>query len=230
VLVRVPGEDGNLVSPDAFISAAIRFGLMSEIDLWVIYNAAKAYAEHVREHPHLKFAINISANAFESEDLPAFVQKAFAEFGVDPTRITFEITESLAILSPERVDQQIARLRELGCELALDDFGTGYNSFSYLQRLDCDYLKIDGSFVVGLPQNAVNQKVIRLIADIAKEAGMKTIAEYVQDAESLALLQELGVDMAQGYFVGRPMETPEFNATPISLGPRRLSRSTRRGA
>ncbi|MEO1201883.1 MAG: EAL domain-containing protein [Pseudomonadota bacterium] len=229
VLVRVPGEDGSLVSPDAFLPAAIRFGLMSEIDLWVIYNAAKAFAEHVRVHRGLKFAINISATAFESEDLPSYVESTFEKYSVDPSRIIFEITESLAILRPVHVEKQIARLRALGCELALDDFGTGYSSFSYLQQLDCDYLKIDGSFVVGLPQNPVDQKVIRLIADIGKEAGMKTIAEYVQDAKSLALLEELGVDMAQGYFVGRPAETPEFNSTPISLGPRRLSKSTQHG-
>ncbi len=230
VLIRVRVEDGSLVSPDAFLPSAIRFGLMSEIDLWVISNAARAYAQHIENHPNLKFAINISANAFESDDLPSYVEKRFAEHRVDPGRIIFEITESLAILRPVHVERQIARLRELGCQLALDDFGTGYSSFSYLQQLDFDYLKIDGAFVVGLPQNPVDQKVIKLIADIAKEAGMRTIAEYVQDAESLALLEELGVDMAQGYFVGRPAKIPEFNSTPISLGPRRVSKSTLHGS
>ncbi len=221
VLIRARADDGTLVSPDAFLPAAVRFGMMSEIDLWVIRHAAMAYAEHVAAHPELKLSINISANAFESEDLPSFVRNTFADFNVPPENIVLEITESLAIRRPVHVERQIASLRELGCKLALDDFGTGYSSFSYLQQLDFDYIKIDGAFVVALVDNPVDQKVIRLIADIGREAGMRTIAEYVQNAEALALLEELGVDMAQGYFVGRPTETPQFASTPISLKSRR---------
>ncbi len=226
VLIRARADDGSLVSPDAFLPAAVRFGMMSEIDLWVIRHAAKAYAEHVSSNPQLKFSINISANAFESEDLPRYVHDTFEEFGVPAKNIVFEITESLAIRRPVHVERQIAALRALGCKLALDDFGTGYSSFSYLQKLDCDYIKIDGAFVVELLDNPVDQKVIRLIADIGHEAGMRTIAEYVQSAEALALLEELGVDMAQGYFVGRPEEVPEVKSTPITLQSRRDERRT----
>ncbi len=229
VLIRARADDGSLVSPDAFLPAAVRFGMMSEIDLWVIRHAAKAYAEHVDAHPQLKFSINISANAFESEDLPRYVHDTFEEFNVPPENIVLEITESLAIRRPVHVERQIAALRALGCKLALDDFGTGYSSFSYLQKLDCDYIKIDGAFVAELLDNPVDQKVIRLIADIGREAGMRTIAEYVQSAEALALLEELGVDLAQGYFVGQPEEVPQFTATPITLksriGQRRKGRS-----
>lgn len=230
VLIRARAADGSLVSPDAFLPAAVRFGLMSEIDLWVIRHSAQAYAKFIGEHPALKLAINISANAFESDDLPRYVEETFAEFEVDATNIVFEITESLAIRRPVNVERQISALRKLGCEIALDDFGTGYSSFSYLQKIDCDYIKIDGAFVVSLLNNPVDQKVIKLIAEIGHEAGMKTIAEYVQDAESLVLLEELGVDMAQGFFVGRPARVPRFTPTPIALGPRRLSRSQQQGA
>jgi len=110
----------------------------------------------------------------------------------------------------------------MGCEFALDDFGTGYSSFSYLQQLHFDYIKIDGTFVEDVMNRPVDQKMIRLIAEVAREAGMKTVAEYVQDAPSLALLEQLGVDLAQGYFVGKPRATPECRSTPISLGFRRL--------
>ena len=230
VLIRARADDGSLVSPDAFLPAAVRFGMMSEIDLWVIRNAAKAYAEHVHAHPQLKFSINISANAFESEDLPRYVHDTFDEFNVPPENIVLEITESLAIRRPMHVERQIAALRALGCKLALDDFGTGYSSFSYLQQLDCDYIKIDGAFVNELLENPVDQKVIRLIADIGREAGMRTIAEYVQSAEALALLEELGVDLAQGYFVGKPKKVPQFSATPISLESRRGRRRKGRPA
>jgi diguanylate cyclase (GGDEF)-like protein len=230
VLIRIRADDGTLVSPDAFLPAAVRFGLMSEIDLWMIRHASIAYAEHVADNPLLKLAINISANAFESDDLPTYVEETFREFDVNPRSIVFEITESLAIRRPVHVEKQIARLRDLGCEIALDDFGTGYSSLSSLQKLDFDYIKIDGAFVVSLLSNPVDQKVIKLVAEIGRELGMKTIAEYVQGADSLALLEELGVDMAQGYFVGRPAKIPRFTATPISLGPRRRSKSTLKGA
>ena len=221
VLLRARHEDGSLVSPDAFLPAAVRFGMMSEIDLWVIRNAAIAYTQHVQQHPNLKLSINISAHAFESEDLPAYVGKTLVEFDVPPQNIVLEITESLAIRHAVHVERQIAELRLLGCKLALDDFGTGYSALSYLQKLDCDYLKIDGAFVSDIVENPVEQKVIRLIAEIGREAGMRVIAEYVQSAEALELLSDLGVDMAQGFFVGRPAAEPQFPSTPISLRSRR---------
>lgn len=228
VLIRARSDDGKLVSPDAFLPSAVRFGLMSEIDMWVIRNAAKAYQRHAVKHPALKLAINLSANAFENEDLCTIVRESFAEFSVPPQNIILEITESLAIRRPTHVERQIAALRKFGCEIALDDFGTGYSSFSYLQQLHFDYIKIDGAFVQDIVENPVDQKMIRLIAEVGHEAGMKIIAEYVQSAESLALLGELGVDMAQGYFVGKPAAEPRFKSTPISLTARRRKRSGRK--
>ncbi len=225
VLIRLRNDDGKLVLPDAFLPSAVRFGLMSEIDFWMIRNAARAYARESEPNRGLKLAINLSANAFENDELTAFVEETFEKYGVQPADIVFEITESLAVRRPLHVERQIASLRELGCELALDDFGTGYSSFSYLQKLHFDYIKIDGSFVRDLPNNPVDQKMIRLIAEIGREAGMKTVAEYVQNAESFYLLGELGVDLAQGYFVGRPVKKPKKKSTPISLTSRRSKQS-----
>ena len=225
VLIRLRAEDGTLVSPDAFLTSAVRFGLMSEIDFWMIRNAAKAYAEHSVPRNELKLSINISANAFEGDNLVEHVRQAFEEHDVDPRNIILEITESLAVRHTLHVEQQITALRDLGCQFALDDFGTGYSSFSYLQQLHFDYIKIDGTFVEDLMNRPVDQKMIKMIAEIGHEAGMKTIAEYVQNAESLALLEELGVDLAQGYFVGKPSKTPLRKSTPISLGYRRLKQT-----
>ena len=225
VLIRLRGEDGKLVSPDAFLASAVRFGLMSEIDFWMIENAARAYQEFSVPMRKLRLSINMSANAFESDDLIPHIKQAFEKYEVDPRNIIFEITESLAVRHTLHVEQQITKLRELGCAFALDDFGTGYSSFSYLQQLQFDYIKIDGTFVEDLMNRPVDQKMIKLIAEIGHEAGMKTIAEYVQNAESLALLEELGVDLAQGYFVGRPAKEPRQRSTPISLGYRRLRRT-----
>ncbi|MGI9272167.1 MAG: putative bifunctional diguanylate cyclase/phosphodiesterase [Woeseiaceae bacterium] len=221
VLIRLRGDDGMLISPDAFLPSAVRFGLMTEIDFWMIRHAAIAYAEHSAPDRLIKFSINLSANAFENDDLTDFVEKTFKEFNVLPTDIILEITESLAVRRPVHVERQIAVLRKLGCQFALDDFGTGYSSFSYLQKLKFDYIKIDGSFVSDLLNNPVDQKMIKMIAEIGKEAGMRTIAEYVQNARALDRLGELGVDMAQGYFVGRPTKVPKFRSTPISLNVRR---------
>jgi EAL domain-containing protein (putative c-di-GMP-specific phosphodiesterase class I) len=200
----------------------MRFGLMTEIDFWMIENAAKAYSVYSVPARTLKFSINLSANAFENDDLVQHIEKCFEKYKVDPGDIIFEITESLAVRHPMHVERQIAALRDMGCMLALDDFGTGYSSFSYLQKLQFDYIKIDGTFVEDLLNNPVDQKMIKLIAEIGREAGMETIAEYVQDAESMALLDELGVDLAQGYFVGRPTKQPEHKSTPISLDSRRM--------
>ena len=225
VLIRLRGEDGKIIPPDAFLPSAARFGMMSEIDFWIIENAAKAYTKYSKKIDELKLSINVSANAFESDDLVQHVRQAFDAHNVDPRHIIFEITESLAGRHPPHVEQQIAAIRKMGCQFALDDFGTGYSSFSYLQKLQFDYIKIDGSFVEDVLNKPVDQKMIKLITEIGHEAGMKTIAEYVQDAESLALLEELGVDLAQGYFVGKPVREPKQKSTPISLGYRRIKRT-----
>ena len=226
VLLRLRGDDGKLMSPDAFLPSAVRFGLMSEIDLWAIRHSAEAFAEYVEEIPQLRLSINLSANAFESDNLSEYVASVFAEHGVPASRIIFEITESLAVRRPRHVELQIDALREMGCKLALDDFGTGYSSFSYLQKLHFDFIKIDGSFVHDIVNNPVDQKMIKLIAEVGREANMRTVAEYVQDAESLELLGELGVDLAQGFFVGRPTRRPLYKSTPISLSSRRNRRNS----
>jgi len=224
VLLRLPGENGKLIGPDAFLPAAVRFGLMAEIDSWMIINAAAAYAQYSKENPRLKLSVNLSANAFETEDLAAYVKECFAKHGVPPQDVIFEITESLAVRHHNYVESQITALRKMGCQLALDDFGTGYSSFSYLQRLEVDYIKIDGSFIRELVKNPVDQKMVRLIAEIGREAGMKTVAEYVQSGPALVLLNELGVDLAQGYYIGRPAATPLIKSMPVPLHSRRKQR------
>lgn len=224
VLLRLRGENDKIIGPDAFLPAAVRFGLMSEIDWWVIRKASAAYAEHRGDNPDLKLSVNLSANAFETEDLSHYVGACFSEYAVPPDHVIFEITEGLAVRHLDHVEKQISALRKMGCKLALDDFGTGYSSFSYLQRLEVDYIKIDGSFIRELVKNPFDQKMVRMIAEIGHEAGMQTIAEYVQSGPALVLLSDLGVDLAQGYFVGRPEVRPIFRSMPIPLESRRNKR------
>ena len=217
VLLRMRADNGTLIAPEAFLPAAVRFGLMADIDTWMIENAIKALAEYRYGNPELQFSINLSANAFEAENLGAFVASQLKKYEVPAASVIFEITESLAVRHLSHVEQQIAVLRELGCEVALDDFGTGYSSFSYIQQLTVDYIKIDGSFIKDLVNKRVDQKIVQLIGEIGREAGMKTIAEYVQSSEALSLLGKLGIDYAQGYYIGRPMKVPTMKSMPIPI-------------
>ncbi len=221
VLLRMKSDNGRLIAPDAFLPAAVRFGLMAEIDTWMIENAIKALAEFRGGNPDLRFAINLSTNAFEAENLCAFVGSQLTKYDVPANCVIFEITESLAVRHLSHVEQQIAVLRELGCEVALDDFGTGYSSFSYIQQLSVDYIKIDGSFIKDLVNKRVDQKMVQLIGEIGREAGMKTIAEYVQSSDALSLLAELGIDYAQGYYIGRPTKEPAIKTMPIPIATKR---------
>ncbi len=221
VLLRMKSDNGELIMPDAFLPAAVRFGLMAEIDTWVIKNSIKALAELRGGIPDLRFAINLSSNAFEAEHLAAFVDANLTKYDVPAHCVIFEITESLAMRHLSYVEQQIAVLRELGCQVALDDFGTGYSSFSYIQQLSVDYIKIDGSFIKDLVNKRVDQKMVQLIGEIGREAGMKTIAEYVQSSEALSLLGKLGIDYAQGYYIGRPTKVPVIKSMPIPIATKR---------
>ena len=230
VLLRMQGDNDKPIAPDAFLSAAVRFGLMAEIDSWVVTRAIAALGEYRKERPRLRFAINLSANAFETQDLAEMVRMTLAKHGVPANAIVIEITESLAVRHLSYVEQQVAELRRMGCELALDDFGTGYSSFGYLQRLPMDYIKIDGCFIRDLAKNPVDQKMVRLIGEIGREAGMKTIAEYVKDGAALSLLGELGIDYAQGYFIGRPEATPSKRAMPIPISSKSRKHTTLAGS
>ena len=223
VLLRLTLDNGEVAGPDLFLPAAVRFGLMAEIDAWVIQHALAAHAEHSDLDPRLRLAVNLSANAFENEDLSGYVSTQLKKYGVRPDQIIFEITENLAVRHLSHVERQVTSLREMGCEIALDDFGKGYSSLGYLQQLSFDYIKIDGSFIRNLVKNQVDQKMVKLIAEIGREAGMRTIAEYVQSGPAFSLLAELGVDYAQGYYVGKPVALPRSRTLPVALASKRRS-------
>jgi diguanylate cyclase (GGDEF)-like protein len=207
-LLRLKTEDG-LVSPPSFLPAAVRFGLMADIDRSVLRQVVRALREFRLTQPDLTLSVNVSGFAFEDDGLGAYVKQLLQEYGVPGERLVIEITEQLAVRFAASTDKQIALLRELGCRLAIDDFGTGYSSFSYLKRLPVDYLKIDGSFIRGLPRDRVDQAMVRMVGEVAREAGMQTVAEYVHSAAALALLAKYGIDYAQGFYVGRAKPQPE---------------------
>lgn len=221
VLLRLDMPDGKTIGPDAFLPAAVRFGLMSEIDTWVVRHAIRALSEYQVNDPGLRFTINLSANAFETGNLTPLVRDELKAHGVAAEHVIFEITESLAARHLRHVESEITALRKMGCRFALDDFGTGYSAFSYLRELTVDYIKIDGSFIKGLADNTLDQKVVRLIAEVGREAGIETIAEYVQTAAVFGILAKLGIDYAQGNYIGKPTARPMMRTMPIPIDSRR---------
>ncbi len=200
-LIRMIGNNQELISPINFIPVAERMGLIHDIDLWVVDHAIDV----LRTLPvNLSLNINLSSHAFQDPALPPLIREKLATTGVDGKRITFEITETAAIANFSQTRNMITQLRTLGCRFALDDFGAGFNSFSYLKQFPVDYLKIDGAFITNLVNDPVDQTLVKSMTEVARTLGKRTVAEFVENSETLILLQEYGVDYAQGYYVGKP--------------------------
>jgi diguanylate cyclase (GGDEF)-like protein len=200
LLLRMVLPDGSLVPPGAFIGVAEGFGLIRWIDRWVVIASLRMAARLPEHH----FAVNLSAKALADPELIPLIRAEMAANGVDPSRLTFEVTETAAILNMERAVRFVTAIRELGCDVALDDFGAGFSSFSSLRSLPLTYLKIDGSLIRGLSQDPISQQLVTAICDMAKALGMKTVAEFVEDEATVRCLRTCGADYAQGYHIGKP--------------------------
>jgi EAL domain-containing protein (putative c-di-GMP-specific phosphodiesterase class I) len=206
-LLRLPTETGVL-RPESFLPAAFRFGLMADIDRWVLKRVVQALAELLPSMPELKLSTNLSGFAFEDEGLAEYLRAVLKDYGIGGDRLILEITEQLAVRFAASTDRQLAMLRDLGCQLAIDDFGSGYSSFSYLKRLPVDFLKIDGAFIKSLARDMVDHALVRMVGEVARAAGIETVAEYVNSAATFELLAKYGIDYAQGYYIGKPMAQP----------------------
>ena len=206
-LLRLPTETGVL-RPESFLPAAFRFGLMADIDRWVLKRVVQALAELKPSMPDLKLSTNLSGFAFEDEGLAAYLRDVLKDHGISGDRLVLEITEQLAVRFAASTDKQITLLRDLGCQLAIDDFGSGYSSFGYLKRLPVDFLKIDGAFIKSLARDKVDQAMVRMVGEVARAAGIQTVAEYVNSAATFELLAKYGIDYAQGYYIGKPAGQP----------------------
>jgi diguanylate cyclase (GGDEF)-like protein/PAS domain S-box-containing protein len=199
-LVRLEIED-RLVYPGEFIQALERFHEMSLLDQHVVAKAIKMLADH----PRLKqLAINLSAQAFHNEKLVPLIEAKLTEYDVNPGRVIFELTESASLTNLGATQTMVKRLAEMGCSFSIDDFGTGFSTFSYLKSLPADTVKIDGSFVKELKNSEIDRALVRSIRDVAWTLGKMTVAEFVEDRETLDLLREFKVEYAQGYYLGKP--------------------------
>ena len=210
VLLRMVGDDGAIIPPGAFIDTAERFDLIQEIDRWVVLAAIRLLAQDDQWDGRIE--VNLSGKSIGDPALPALIEQELLQSGVDPARLVFEITETAAIANMELARAFAERLKGVGCRFALDDFGAGFSSFYYLKHLPLDYLKIDGDFIRSLTSSDTDQLVVRSMVDIARGMGMKTIAEFVEDAETATMLRAMGVDYSQGYHHGRPL--PVGDAVP----------------
>ena len=210
LLIRMLREDGTVVAPGEFLPVAERFGLIREIDRYVIEQAMHyAAAGHLVE-------LNISAASLSDEHLTEFVEQRLREHGVDPRMLVFEITETALVENETAAIEFVNRINALGCDVALDDFGTGFGSFHYLKRLPAQALKIDREFVGDLEADPANRHVIDVTVRLAKALGKRTVAEGVEDERTLETLRELGVDQVQGYLFARPAPADDVFGMPSS--------------
>lgn len=205
VLLRLQDGD-SLVPPGSFIPSAERYGLMSRIDRWVISNtfALLQQSSELAEGRIDTVAINLSGMSVDDEGFVDFVIEQFARYRIPPRLICFELTETAAIGSLSRATAFMEQLKCSGCRFALDDFGVGMSSFSYLKNLPVDYLKIDGSFVRNLKTDPIDFAMVEAMNRIGHVLGKATVAEFVEDGETLEILRRIGVDYVQGYGIAMP--------------------------
>ena len=206
VLVRMICDDGQVILPGGFMPAAERFGLIHSVDRWIVERAIRHLAALHDQRQQASFSINLSGRAFEDATLLPMIKDLLGETGLEPTWVTFEITETAAIANLAAAEDFITALKDIGCQFALDDFGSGFSSFAYLKHLPVDKLKIDGGFVKGMAHSSVDQAMVESMNQIAHALGKETIAECVENEETLQILREMGVDRAQGNYIGRPRE------------------------
>ncbi|MGB5324631.1 MAG: EAL domain-containing protein [Pseudomonadales bacterium] len=205
ILSRIVDENGKIVLPGLYLSAAERYSVTPSLDRWVIKNTFHWLAEHPQILEKLEYiSINISGLSICDANFTVFIQNEFKNSSIPSGKICFEITETAAVSNFIRASDFITAVRDLGCKFALDDFGSGMSSFAYLKKLPVDILKIDGLFIRDILNDPIDLEMVKSINDVGHVMGLKTVAEYVENDEILRVLAELGVDSYQGYAISKP--------------------------
>jgi diguanylate cyclase (GGDEF)-like protein len=206
LLLRMTGENGELLPAASFIETAERSGMIQELDRWVVGRALEMLSERERIGVPVSLHVNLSGASLADLSVLEFIERRLDEGQADPGRCTFEITQTARVDDMEVAASFADRLTEFGCEVAIDDYGAGFGPFNYLKRFPFDVIKIDGAFVRDMPRNDADQLTVKAIVQIARGLGKQTIAEFVEDEETKRMLHEYGVDMAQGFHLGRPVD------------------------
>lgn len=221
LLLRIAEDDGELLPAARFIQTAEQFGMVQELDRWVVGQAVSMLDEMQpeggrgdgngtkRPTPPFGLHVNLSGTSITDAGVLEFIERSLDTTDAHPGAITFEITETAAIHNFETAAAFADRLTEFGCSIAIDDYGVGFGPFYYLKHLPFDLIKIDGDFIKDLPRNDADQLTVKAIVEIARGLGKRTIAEFVEEPSTVELLRELGVDMAQGFHLGKPVAVAE---------------------
>ncbi|MCH9639944.1 MAG: EAL domain-containing protein [Betaproteobacteria bacterium] len=204
ILLRLRDEQGKLILPGSFLPSAERYDQMLMIDRWVMEQSLKILKYHPHARTKVIYAINLSAQSLGDENFLNFAVDKIKAYKIYPPSLCFEITENVALADLKHVVRFIATLKELGCRFSMDDFGNGLSSFGYLKDIPLDYLKIDGRLVKDMLTDPVDHAMVEAIHDIGHVIGLMTTAEWVENAKTLELLKEMGVDYAQGFWLAKP--------------------------
>lgn len=215
VLLRMQDAEGKLIAPNAFLSSAERFGLMPKIDTWVIKHSLNKLAKVRKSGRNVQFCINLSGHIFKNTGTLKYIRQQLDKNDLPAKSVCFEITEQVAVQHLEEASLLMRSLQKIGCEFALDDFGAGYSSLNYIKTLPIDYIKIDGSFISNMHRDPIDQAMVQSFVQIGKTLGKKTVAEYVENLETITMLKKLGVDYFQGYYIGMP--EAEIQEKPLTL-------------
>ncbi len=223
-LARWKHDDHGCVAPTEFIAQAERNGLIKQLTLLTVALGLGQLSQWRRSHRNLTVAINLSARSLHDAALPDILLRAIEEWRIEPHWLTLEITESAFMVDPEKSMAVVERLAAAGMRLAIDDFGTGYSSLSYLSRLPVNELKIDKSFVLQMLDRDRDAKIVQSTIDLAHNLGLKVVAEGVENEQIVTRLREIGCDVAQGYYFGKPMAAPQIDQLQSRLGESRIIR------
>lgn len=208
VLIRMMDPSGELVSPFKFLTAAERYRLLPDIDRWVVTRTMEMLRPYAQESidQGITWAINLSGQSISNEEFRRFLVDTLKTSKIPPACLGFEVTESSTIDNIAEARNLMERVKGFGCSVYLDDFGTGLSSFSYMQMLPFDYVKIDGSFIKKVRTDPVSCAMVKAICDVVRSMQARSVAEFVESQEDVDFLRNMGVDLLQGYFLHKPQD------------------------
>lgn len=221
VFVRLP-HNKNTFTPGSFMPEAERLGLTEQIDCWVINKCIDILSDeyndgHSNNYLSLpkqcRLMINLSTQSVQNDEFADFIKESIADANLSPAFFCFEVSEPIAVANFAKTKKLFTKLRKFGCACSLDDFGSGFSSLSYLRELPVNYLKIDGGFVQNLASNDIDAEMVRAVNQVGRVMNLYSIAEAVENEQTLRALQEIGIDFAQGYYCGKPVPFATFIKT-----------------
>ena len=211
-LLRWRHSKHDFIPPEQIISLAEHTGLIRPLTYWIIEQTITQCAIWHRQHYDMTVSINLSVHNLMDDELVSVIKRELDKNDLQPDNLVIEITENVMITDPERAENTLNQLSDMGVYISIDDFGTGFSSLAYLKRLPVDELKVDKSFVIGMQNNENDAVIVRSTIDLARNLGLEVIAEGVEDSKTLEHLHALGCNTIQGYYISKPIPVTEFEA------------------